>query len=126
MGKQCSSASKTNLDSKSAKKGKKGKNSKQSKNGEIMSGMDHQTTMGTAGRSDTDAQFKFLTEDDNPNETIDDVNKFFLKQIFQMGLTDYINEDGSMYLSYELLMTISKAQMATVERLLETIHNDDQ
>lgn len=52
--------------------------------------------------------YKYLTDDDN-EKRIHDVNKFFLKHMYKNGLSDYINEDGSMYLSYELLMTISKA-----------------
>lgn len=62
--------------------------------------------------------------DDNDN--LDDLNAFFRRQVYKNGINDYIQEEGTMYLSYELLQTISKAQMQTVERLVMEINNDER
>ena len=66
-----------------------------------------------------------MNNENDENDNITDINEYFLKQLFKNGVPDYINPDGSMTLSYELLMTISKAQMALVERLLQTLQTDE-
>ena len=129
MGKQCASGNKANQDGKksSAKKNKKGtKNYKQGAN-DIMSEMNHQESLFT-GQNDNSVKkgpYKFMNNENDENDNITDINEYFLKQLFKNGVPDYINPDGSMTLSYELLMTISKAQMALVERLLQTLQTDE-
>jgi hypothetical protein len=61
--------------------------------------------------------------EDDKDDTIDEVNIYFRKKLFQNGIKDYINQNGTMYLGYEMLMTISKAQVQTVERILEEMQN---
>ena len=99
--------------------------------------MDHQ--LGTYGNTlDTEvtektqkseklfkSAYKFLIEEDKDGDVMDDLNMFFRKQIFKNDVQDYINENGMMYLSPELLMTIAKSQIVTVEQILEHMRNDD-
>lgn len=78
----------------------------------MVSEMDYNVSQQTGesvhnGQIRLAAPFKYLI--DFEDESIDDLSVYFSKKLFQCGVHEYVEEDGTMQLSQELLLTISKA-----------------
>ena len=135
MGKTCSTSQRDAKGGLSKKDRRNAKNAaKNAKKGaDNISGMIYSQTLETEVTEKTQQNeefvqaYKFLVDDDGlgADGIEKDLNKFFRKQIFKAGVGDYITQEGSMYLSYEMLMTILQAQIATLDSLLPTIGGED-